>query len=91
MTEKVKHEIKQQAGEFLGTMMAPIAASLIAPIASSLIQLVLSSLINAISRKAQKGGFHPLWELPVMMRILGKWVRRSGGVYNCRDHLNKIF
>ena len=56
-TETVKHEIKQQEGEFLETMMAPIAASLIAPMASSSVQPVVSSLINSISGKAQEGGF----------------------------------
>ena len=79
-TETVKHELKKQEGGFLGAMMAPIAA-----MASSLIQPLASSLINAASekvvmraRKGQKGGFLPLLELLLMMKVLGKGVTRTG-------------
>ena len=65
--ETTKHEIKNQEGKFLPTMIAPMAASLITPIVSSLIQLVTPCLINAIFGKGvrragqgQKGGFLPL-------------------------------
>ena len=31
-TETVKHEIKRQKGGFLGTLLAPLAASLVQPV-----------------------------------------------------------
>ena len=67
--------------EYLGAMMAPMAASLIASMASSLIQPVASFLINAISgkgvRRTEKGfppSFTFLLALPLMMKGLGKGV-----------------
>ena len=54
-------------------MMAPMAASLLASMVSSLIQPVTSSLINAITRK---GGFLPLLALPLMIKVLGKEVKK---------------
>ena len=62
-------------------MVAPMAASLIAPRVSSLIQPVASWLINAITWKGQEGGYLPLLALPLMMKVLGKWVRRAGNVW----------
>ena len=54
-------------------MMAPMAASLLASMVSSLVQPVTSSLINAITRK---GGFLPLLALPLMIKVLGKEVKK---------------
>ena len=84
--ETVKHEIKKQEGRFLPAMMAPMAASLIAPMVSSLIQPIAFSLINIITGKEQKGWFRPLLALPLMMKVLGKGVRRAGNGY-----MNKHF
>ena len=81
-TETVKHEIKNQEGGFLRDMMSPMAASLIAPMASSLIQPAASSLINALTGTRQEGGFLPLLALLLMMKVLGKGIRRAGRVYN---------
>ena len=59
-------------------------ASLIAPMASSLMHPVASSLINAITekgvmraRKRQEAGFLPSLTLSLMMKVLGKRVRRA--------------
>ena len=53
--------------------------------ASSLTQPVASSLINAINREGQGGRFHPL---PLLIKVLGKKVRRTGRGYN---KMNKNF
>ena len=66
-------------------MMIAMAVSLIAPVFFSLMQPVTSSLINAISGKGQEGGFLPLLALPLMIKVLGKVVRRR---YN---NMNKKF
>ena len=50
-----------------------------------LIQLVASSLIHAIIGKGQEGGFLPLLELPLMMKVLGKGARRAGRGWNNMD------
>ena len=79
-----KHEIKKQEGRFLPAMMAPMGASLITPIASSLIQPIASSLIKSVSGKLQEVGFLPLLSQPLILKILGKGVRRAG-----RGYMNK--
>ena len=66
-------------------MMAPMATSLVLPMASSLTQPVASSLINAINREGQEGGFLPL---PLLIKVLGKKVKRTGRGYN---KMNKNF
>ena len=38
VTETVKHEIKKQEDRFLGTLLAPLAASLVQPVISSVVQ-----------------------------------------------------
>ena len=43
VTETVKDEIKKQEGRFLGTLLAPLAASLVQP--------VISSVVKCISRR----------------------------------------
>ena len=67
-------------------MMAPMAASLIAPMDPSLIQPTASSLINSITRKGQEDRFLPLLALLLMLKVLGKGVRRAG-----RGYMNKNF
>ena len=65
--------------------MAPMAISLITPVASSLIEPVPSLLINTITGKRQKGGF---LALPLIMKALGKGVRKAEREYN---NMNKNF
>ena len=67
-------------------MMAAMVTSLIAPMASSLIQPIASSLVNSITRKGQEGRFLPLLALLLMLKVLGKGVRREG-----RGYMNKNF
>ena len=38
VTETVKYEIKKQEGGFLGTLLAPLAASLVQPVVSSVVK-----------------------------------------------------
>ena len=38
ITETVKYEIKKQEGGFLGTLLAPLAASLVQPVISSVVK-----------------------------------------------------
>ena len=74
--------------------MVPMVASLIAPTASLSIQTVASSLINVISGKRQNrenSGFLSLLALPLIMKILGKRVKRAGKCYNNMNHMDKIF
>ena len=74
--------------------MVPMVASLIAPTASLSIQTVASSLINVISGKRQNrenSGFLSLLALPLIMKILGKRVKRAGKGYNNMNHMDKIF
>ena len=55
-----------------------MAASLIAPMASSLMHPVASSLIKGVMReKGQQAGFLPSLTLSLMMKVLGKRVRRA--------------
>ena len=75
-----------------------MAALLIAPMASALIQPVTFSLMNTISGKGvmragkeQEGGFQQSLALPIMMKVLGKEVRRAGRGYNNMDHMDKNF
>ena len=84
--ETVKHETAKTEGGFLPAMMGPMTTSLMAVIAYSLTQHVASSLINSITGKRQEGGFLPLLALPLMMKVLGKGVRRAG-----RGYMNKDF
>ena len=49
-----------------------------APATASLIKTVAFSLINAITGKGQEGRFLPLLGLLLMMKVLGKGVRRDG-------------
>ena len=84
--ETVKHETAKTEGGFLPAMMGPMTTSLMAVIAYSLTQHVASSLINSITGKRQEGGFLPLLALPLMMKVLGKGVRRAG-----RGYMNKNF
>ena len=83
-TKTVKPEIKNQEGRFLAVKMALIAASLIAFLASLFIQPVTFSLLNAISvknftraGKRQESGILPLLALPLLMKNLGREVRRK--------------
>ena len=56
-----------------------------APATASLIKAFAFSLINAITGKGQEGGFLPLLALLLMMKVLGKGVRRDGRGYNNKD------
>ena len=95
VTETVKHEIKKQEGGLLGTMIAPMAASLIVLMVASFIQPLASSLINALSgqgvmraRKGQEGGFLPLLTLPLITKAMcEKGVTRTVKGYNNMDYL----
>ena len=98
-TETVKHKIKKkQEGGFLGTRITPMVASLITPTASSLIQPVASSLINTITGKEvmregkrKEGGFLLSLAFTLLMKVLGKGVRRAVRGYNNMDHMDKNF
>ena len=85
-SEIVKHDIKKQESGFLPAMMAPMDASWIAPMTSLLLQPIASSLINFITWKGQEGVFLPLLPLPLMMKVLGKVIRRAG-----RGYMNNNF
>ena len=52
----------------------------------SLIATMASSLINSITGKGQEGGFLTLLALPLMMKVLGKGLRRAR-----RGYMNKNF
>ena len=65
-------------------MMATMVASLIAPMTSSLIQPTASLLINCITERGHKDEFFSLLTPPLMMKVLGKIVRRAG-----RGYMNK--
>ena len=61
-----------------------------------MIQPVTSLLINAITEKGimrpgkgQEGGFLPLLELPLMMKVLSTWFTRAGRKCNNMDHMDK--
>ena len=61
-------------------------------------QYVAFSLIIALSRKwvvragkGRVGGFLPLLALPVMMKFLGKGIKKSARVDNKKDHMDKNF
>ena len=78
--------------------MATMAASLTVSMASSLIQPVASSLTKAITEKGVmragkrlEGGFSQLLAFPLMMKVLGKGVRRAGRGNNKMDHMDKNF
>ena len=86
VNETVRHEIKKTRPI---SMVLPMAALLIALMASSLVQPVVSSLINVITRKrvlrpgvGQQSRFLPLLALPLLMKVLGKGVRRAGKGYD---------
>ena len=87
LKQNIKHKIKKQDGEFIGAMMAPFAASLIAPVASLLINLITGKWPTR-ARKGQEDGILQLLALPLMMKVLGKGVRRAGKGYN---NTNKNF
>ena len=56
--------------------------------ASSLIHVVAFSLLNAIAGKGYEDRFLLLLALPLMMKVLGKGVRRAGRVF---DNMDKSF
>ena len=39
--------------------------------------------------KGQEGGFLPLLELPLMMKVLSTWFTRAGRKCNNMDHMDK--
>ena len=85
-TETVKNEKKNRADDLLAT----IAASLIAPMASSLVITITGKRVIRAG-KEQEGGILPLLALPLMMKVLGKGVRRAGKGGNKMDHMDKFF
>ena len=80
-TETVKHEIKNQEGGFLGPVLAPMTAlvifSLIKPVAPLLINAITGKWVRGAGKR-QEGKILSLLTLPLMIKILGKGVRRAG-------------
>ena len=79
-------------------MMAPVVDSLIAAMSSSLMQHVVSSFIHSGTgkgviriAKGQEAGYLLLLAFPLMMKILGKGVTRTGKRCNNMDHMDKKF
>ena len=79
-------------------MMAPVVDSLIAAMSSSLMQHVVSSFIYSVTgkrvirtEKEQEAGYLLLLAFPLMMKILGKGVTRTGKRCNNMDHMDKKF
>ena len=68
-------------------MTAPMAASLKQPVASSLINAITGRWVRKTG-KGREGGILSLLGLHLMMRVLGKGVRRAGKGY---DNMDKIF
>ena len=83
-TETLKHQIKKQS-EFVGALVASMAASLIATIVSLLTLPVASSLIYAVTGKWSEGEFLPFLALPLIMDVLEKEVKRAARGYNSMD------
>ena len=50
VTETVKAEIKKQEGEFLGALLAPLAASLVQPVISSVAKGISGSGVRRADR-----------------------------------------
>ena len=85
--------------DFLVLMKTPIVtASIITPMTFSLIQPVATSLINAISGKGvmragkeKEPAFLLFLVLFLMMKVLGKAVRKSGRGYNNMSRMDNLF
>ena len=50
ITETVKHKIKKQEGGFLGTLLAPVTASLMQPVISSVVKGISGSWVRRAGR-----------------------------------------
>ena len=50
VTETVKHKIKKQEGGFLGTLLAPVNASLMQPVISSVVKGISGSGVRRAGR-----------------------------------------
>ena len=64
--------MKKQKGGFLGVMMAPMSSSLIQPVASSMMNAVTGKGVMR-ARKRHENRLRPLFTLPLMMKVLGKF------------------
>ena len=64
VTETVKHEIKKDKGEFLGALLAPLAASLVQPVISSVVTDTSERGVRKMGRRYIDKNFlvvlHPL-------------------------------
>ena len=85
-TETEKYKIKKMTDD----LPATIAASLIAPTAFSLINAITERRVIRAG-KGQEGGILPLVALSLMMKVLGKEVRRAGKGGNIIDQMDKNF
>ena len=50
VSEAVKHEIKNQEGEFLGASLAPLAASVVRPVISSVVKGITGTGVTRAGR-----------------------------------------
>lgn len=85
-------------GIYDGAMMAPVVDWLIAAMGSSLMQHVVSSFIHSVTGKGvirtgkqQEAGYLLLLPFPLMMKILGKRVTRTGKGCTNMDHMGRKF
>ena len=85
-TETEKHKIKKMTDD----LPATIAASLIAPTAFSLTNAITEKRVIRAG-KGQEEGILPLLASSLMMKVLGKEVRRAGKGGNNIDQMDKNF
>ena len=51
VTETVKHEMKKEEGEFLGALLAPLAASIVQPVFSSVVKGISGRGVTGKARR----------------------------------------
>ena len=90
-TETVKHKIKKARQWISWCYHGTYGCFIDNTYGFFLIKPVASSLIITITGKGQEGGFLPLLALPLMMKALGKVVRKAGGGSNNTDHMDRNF
>ena len=52
---------------------------------------IAMDMIDTMAGKGQEDGFLPLFALRLMMKVLGKGVRRARGRYNNTDYIDISF